>query len=504
MAPNHQRSVAEDILSALDADPALIEHYDPNEIEAIPLASVQARLIELELTPAMPIDLQRVVTEFTPSPAADVLHALADDLDFLQPQSVEALPLVEVTACLQRRGVNYRAGIAAMTDFVGERVSDSAGIDKDQRKILSIKSAILRSRKSLLLVTIVSAATATAAVAATVGFFVAREAFQDRRITDQQHEIHELSYQIQGLKAKLAEPKDGADDLISLTMLVPPGDPQDHRTWPVPPGGPPEDHRSPPQSDDSNAPAVSVGSNAPAAGVGVTPEVRLGGGSVNLRAWARALRDGDFEAARRSLEDAARNGDVMATWKLGRVYADADGVKQNDLRAFEYFRSIAEAHADEAPGTAEARFVANAFVAVGGYYLTGIPNSDIKPDAVRAREMFSYAASYFGDPDAQYHLGRMYLDGQGTAKDPKQAARWLSLAAGKGQYQAQAVFGAMLFKGQSMPRDASRGLMWLTLAKDAAPPDETWVADLYTAALRQATEEERAGALIHLARPQRG
>jgi exopolysaccharide production negative regulator len=246
----------------------------------------------------------------------------------------------------------------------------------------------------------------------------------------------------------------------------------------------------------------SPANKAPPMGVGIAPEGAPGLGPTtgDIKAWARAVRDGDYEAARRSLEDGARNGDVMATWKLGRMYADGDGVKQNDLLAFERFRGIADGHADEVPGTAEARFVASAFVALGGYYLTGIPNSNIKPDAVRAREMFSYAASYFGDPDAQYQLGRMYLDGQGTAKDSKQAVRWLFTAAGKGQYQAQAVFGAMLFKGQSVPRDGARGLMWLMLARDAATPKETWITDLYAAALKQATEEERAVALVYLER----
>jgi hypothetical protein len=237
---------------------------------------------------------------------------------------------------------------------------------------------------------------------------------------------------------------------------------------------------------------------APAVGVGVAPETPLGGGSGNLKAWARALRAGDIEGAQKSLEGAARNGDVMAAWKLGRMYADGDGVPQSDLQAFEYFRNIANAHADEMTGTTEARFVANAFVALGGYYLSGIPNSSIKPDAARAHEMFNYAASYFGDPDAQYRLGRMLLDGQGGPKDPKVAVRWLSLAAGKGQYQAQAVFGALLFKGQSVPRDAARGLMWLILARDAATPKETWITDQYTAAFKQATETERAVALVHV------
>jgi hypothetical protein len=219
-----------------------------------------------------------------------------------------------------------------------------------------------------------------------------------------------------------------------------------------------------------------------------------------FQSGARALRAGDTQAGLSALEYAAANGQPMAAWKLGRMYADGDGVKQNNLRAFEYFRGIADAHADEVPGTPQARFVANAFVALGSYYLDGIPNSEVRADADRAREMFAYAASYFGDPDAQYQLGRMYLDGQGGIKEPKQAARWLSLAARKGQYQAQAVLGAMLFKGEYVPRQGPQGLMWLTLARDAATPRETWISDLYTAALKQASEDERAVALVFLER----
>lgn len=217
-----------------------------------------------------------------------------------------------------------------------------------------------------------------------------------------------------------------------------------------------------------------------------------------FQSGTRALRAGDTKAGLSALEYAAANGHPAAAWKLGRMYADGDGVKQSDLRAFEYFRGIADAHADEAPGTPQARFVANAFVALGGYYLDGIAASPVKPDADRAREMFAYAASYFGDSDAQYHLGRMYLDGAGGAREPKTAARWLLLAAKKGQYQAQAVLGSMLFKGELVPRQAARGLMWLTLARDAATPQEDWIADLYAGALKQATEDERAIALVYL------
>jgi TPR repeat protein len=215
-----------------------------------------------------------------------------------------------------------------------------------------------------------------------------------------------------------------------------------------------------------------------------------------FRSGAQALRAGDTKGGVSSLEYAAANGHPIAQWKLGRMYAEGDGVKRSDIRAFEYFRGVADAHADESPGTPRARFVANAFVALGSYYLEGIPNSTVKADPDRAREMFTYAATYFGDADAQYHLGRMYFEGAGGIKDTRQAARWLQLAANKGQYQAQAVLGAMLFKGEAVPRQAARGLMWLTLARDAASPQETWIADLHAAASKQATDDERALALV--------
>jgi TPR repeat protein len=174
------------------------------------------------------------------------------------------------------------------------------------------------------------------------------------------------------------------------------------------------------------------------------------------------------------------------------MYASGDGVPRSDLRAFEYFSRIANGHAEDNPGSPQGRLVANAFVALGQYYLDGIPDSQVRPDASRARELFSYAASYFGDPDAQYHLARLYLDGVGLPRDPRLAARWLGLAANKRQYQAQAVLGQMLFKGESVPRQGALGLMWLTLARESDVP---WIADIYNSAFKQATAEERALAL---------
>jgi TPR repeat protein len=219
-----------------------------------------------------------------------------------------------------------------------------------------------------------------------------------------------------------------------------------------------------------------------------------------FRSGALALKVGETDKGITSLQYAAENGHALAQWKLGRMYADGDGVPHDDLRAFEYFRRIVKSHSDDTGNAPQQRFVADAFVALGHYYRDGIPNSPVKPDPNRARDMFSYAASFFGDPDAQFHLGRLYLQGEGMRKDPKLAVRWFALAANKGQYEAQATLGQILFRGEDVPRQRPLGLMWLTLASDGSRDQVTWIADAREAAFKQATEDERALALTLIER----
>jgi uncharacterized protein len=253
------------------------------------------------------------------------------------------------------------------------------------------------------------------------------------------------------------------------------------------------------------------------AGLGAAPAVALDARAPTdpptpmeaFRSGTLALKAGETAKAITSLQYAAEKGHPGAQWELGHLYAKGDVVPQNDLRAFEYFSRIANGYiasgyGDEGPYMPRARLVSNAFVALGHYYLDGIPNSPIKPDAERAHEMFAYAASYFGDRDAQYLLARLYLQGNGTSRDARQAARWLALAANKGQHHAQALLGRMLFKGEDIPRQSARGLMWITLARDAATAQETWIAELYDSAIRQASEDERALALMYIERWVRG
>jgi len=250
----------------------------------------------------------------------------------------------------------------------------------------------------------------------------------------------------------------------------------------------------------SNAVGPDLGHAAPLAAVPVTPmAVRPSPTPFEaLRSGTQALRDGRPDEAVTSLEYAAGKGVPGAMWKLGRMYADGDGVDKNKLRAFEYFQNLTKAHAYDPPGTPQSRFVANAFVSLGQIYLEGISETAVQPDPYRARQMFSYAASYFGDPDAQYYLARLFLEGEGGAKDPRQAVKWLGLAANKGQYQAQAALGTVLFEGKEVVRQSAMGLFWLTVAKDSAGPSERWISDTYSRAFAKASDEERALAYRYL------
>ncbi len=198
------------------------------------------------------------------------------------------------------------------------------------------------------------------------------------------------------------------------------------------------------------------------------------------------------------LEREARGGDLRAIWRLGRMYADGDGVQASKVRAFEYFRRLTDQHSEKSPGSPEARFVADAFVTLGLFYLDGVPEA-VAPDPKIAFEMFRYAAAYYADPAAQYHLGRLYLEGKGAPKDALQAARWLRLSALKGEYRAQALLGASLLKGDGIPRQAALGLFWLTIAKDSAiAPADKWIAEAYAEAVAQSNETDRVLAYRYL------
>jgi TPR repeat protein len=220
-----------------------------------------------------------------------------------------------------------------------------------------------------------------------------------------------------------------------------------------------------------------------------------------LQAGLEGFRSGDAAAGIEALKYAAAGGELLAQWKLAKIYANGDSVPRDDIKAYDYFSQIVSNYDEDDPNRRDLAIVSSAFDAIGIYNLNGIANSKVRPDPQRALQMFQFAATNFGDADAQYNLARMHLDGAGVDKDSREAVRWLFLAAGKGHLQAEALLGQTLFAGREGVRpQRARGLMWLTLAREGAidSKKDNWIIDLYDEAVASANDDDRQNALAYL------
>ena len=82
--------------------------------------------------------------------------------------------------------------------------------------------------------------------------------------------------------------------------------------------------------------------------------------------------------------------------------------------------------------------------------------------ATALRELEPLASQ--GDAKSQVHVGVMYANGQGVAKDDKEAVKWFSLAAAQGNSTGQSNLGAMYSNGQGVAKDGKEAVKWFRLA----------------------------------------
>lgn len=215
-----------------------------------------------------------------------------------------------------------------------------------------------------------------------------------------------------------------------------------------------------------------------------------------FRIGALAYRAGDADEAVPALEFAARLGHAMALWKLGRMYAAGDGVERDDLKAFEYFRELADNHADDNPRRPASRIVAEAFLAVANYYSTGIPNTVVGRNVGYAADLVRHAATYFGDTSAQYQMAMLYIRGEGVEQSGTRAVRWLMLAANEHHVGSQGELGRILWLGEDVPRRPVEGLMWLQIAsQNPLNREDQWISGFYSEAFSAATDTQRGSAI---------
>ncbi len=204
-----------------------------------------------------------------------------------------------------------------------------------------------------------------------------------------------------------------------------------------------------------------------------------------------AYKSGHKEQAIEAYRYAADQGQLGARWKLARMYAEGDGVTRNDYEAFKFYQEIAAQEVE--PGSPEESYVSDALVALGAYARSGIPGSPVQANPAAAQDYYMRAAATYRNPNAQFEVGKMLMNGEGGLKSNiRQAGRWFQLAAEKGHSGAQATLGYLLFQSGK----AVRGLAMMTAALERAPvSDKTWIRGMQEEAFALAGEADRRTAI---------
>lgn len=149
------------------------------------------------------------------------------------------------------------------------------------------------------------------------------------------------------------------------------------------------------------------------------------------------------------LVEKIKAGDRDAAFRLGAMYHDGQGVRQDYTKALQLFEGAGR--------VGDGRSQYNA----GMMYLRG-EGTDI--DYVAARRWFTLAAEG-GNVRAPYQLGLLSYQGLGTPQDFAKALEGFTQSAQKGMPEAQYNLGIMYIRGEGVKQDPMEGYVWLLVAR---------------------------------------
>ena len=146
--------------------------------------------------------------------------------------------------------------------------------------------------------------------------------------------------------------------------------------------------------------------------------------------------------ALQTLERLWDNGFAMAAHYLGRAWQNGLGVLPDDEEAEFWFRQSAKA------GVSRSQYALGTLLQEQGRMDEGIV-------------CYKQAADT-GNQTAQYHLGKLYLQGNMIPKDITKAERYLTAAAEQGSQYAQYTLGKLYLAGDEIIQDKEQAAYWLT------------------------------------------
>ena len=184
--------------------------------------------------------------------------------------------------------------------------------------------------------------------------------------------------------------------------------------------------------------------------------------SSQFDTFDRAVQQGDYENAVRSLVDLAAQGHTEPLLVLGCLCLANEelGGKKRGLRFF-------EAAASQGNATAQCRFGQMHYLGIGV-----VKNED------QAFVWFKKAAEQ-ALAEAELWLGIAYLEGRGVRSNNKSAVEWLAKAAAQGDADAQGMLGTMYASGYGALKDRKLSRRLLTDATARGIINAQFMLDLH-------------------------
>ncbi len=155
---------------------------------------------------------------------------------------------------------------------------------------------------------------------------------------------------------------------------------------------------------------------------------------ADFTAGETAYHHGDYATALREWQPLAKQGQAIAQYHLGLLYANGQGVTKDDAQARQWYEKAA----------AQGRADAQANLGILYDYGRGVPQ-DFK------KAVYWYRLSaHQGNDLAQRQLGLLYERGDGVQQDYVQAYMWYSLGAASGAQRGATLRDAL---AKQMPLD---------------------------------------------------
>ena len=151
-------------------------------------------------------------------------------------------------------------------------------------------------------------------------------------------------------------------------------------------------------------------------------------------------RPQDFELAAHLYGQAARLGDIVGQFRLGKLHQEGWGVEQSYERALDWYNKAALASYPPALDS------------LGSMYRSGL---GVEQDFIAAAEHYRKGAQH-GSSNALDNLAKLYRSGDGVPEDMGEAVRLFTLAIERGNIFSPAQLARMYRKGWGVKQDLNK------------------------------------------------